>query len=101
MDAEIKEEWGLNDEEPEGAGAPPLPVEGEVLPPIQPMDVGEPQDIRCTDIGNGKRLAYLCGHEVAYCRERGAWFVWDGKTWKEDHNGVEVSRKAKQVAKAI
>ena len=65
------------------------------------MDVGDIGDIKCTDMGNGKRLARLCGYEIAYCRERGVWFVWNGKIWAEDHGDIEITRKAKSVAKTI
>lgn len=65
------------------------------------MDVGDESDIKCTDMGNGKRLARLCGYEIAYCRERGVWFVWNGKTWAEDQGNIDITRKAKSVAKTI
>jgi P4 family phage/plasmid primase-like protien len=65
------------------------------------MDVGDLDDIKCTDTGNGKRLARLCGNEIAFCRERGVWFVWNGKIWAEDRGNIEIARKAKAVVKTI
>jgi len=65
------------------------------------MNVGDLADIKCTDMGNGKRLARLCGHEIAFVRETKAWHVWDGKVWKEDKGEIDVTRKAKAVVKSI
>jgi len=65
------------------------------------MDVGDESDIKCTDVGNGKRLGRLCGYEIAFVVETGNWHVWNGKYWVEDRANIEITRKAKEVAKTI
>ena len=77
-------------------------LDGHYLTPIPDlMDVGDTNDILCTDVGNGKRLARLCGYEIAYAKDSGTWYVWNGKIWQEDKGNIEVIRKAKSVANTI
>lgn len=72
-------------------------------PPPLPdfMDVGDESNIKRTDMGNGKRLARLCGYEIAYVRETDRWHVWDGKVWAEDKGNILITRKAKEVIASI
>jgi putative DNA primase/helicase len=66
------------------------------------MEVGDyTDDITCTDLANGKRLARFCGNDLCYVVEHKCWYVWDGKKWAEDLGNVEVNRLAKDVAKSI
>src|ERR1017187_6905528 len=66
------------------------------------MEVGDyTDDITCTDLANGKRLARFCGNDLCYVVEFKSWYVWDGKRWAEDKGNVEVNRRAKQVAEII
>jgi P4 family phage/plasmid primase-like protien len=65
------------------------------------MDVGDYDDILCTDVANGKRLARLCGNDLAYVIEFNSWYVWNSRVWAEDKGNIEVTRKAKDVAKSI
>jgi putative DNA primase/helicase len=66
------------------------------------MEVGDyGENITCTDLANGKRLARWCGNDLCYVIERKCWHVWDGKRWGEDKGNIEVARRAKEVAKSI
>jgi len=56
-----------------------------------PTPEGEAQEhgfFKCTDMGNGQRMATWHGHQIRYCAKLGAWLVWDGKRWAVD----ELSR---------
>ncbi|MFC1661671.1 phage/plasmid primase, P4 family [Gemmatimonadota bacterium] len=53
-----------------------------------------------TDVGNGRRLVRLHGHQLKYCERLGGWFVWDGKRWARDERKV-VQAYAKDTAKTI
>jgi putative DNA primase/helicase len=39
---------------------------------------------RHTDVGNGKRLVHLYGHELRYLEADKKWLHWDGKRWSKD-----------------
>src|SRR5262249_3897164 len=53
-----------------------------------------------TDSGNGERFVKLHGPNVRCCPEYKAWFVWDGKRWKRDRQGM-VHRMAKKTARSL
>ncbi len=65
---------------------------GELAAPVEP--------IHCTDMGNAQRLAARYGAELRYCYGLARWYVWDGRRWAPDDNGV-VQRYAKDTATAI
>ena len=44
----------------------------------------------CTDAGNAERFVKRHGHTVRYSHKMRAWFVWDGKRWREDESGKVV-----------
>jgi len=75
----------------------------EVMPPdCGEMEVGDYDDnITCTDLANGKRLARFCGNDLCHVVEHKRWYVWNCKKWAEDLGNVEVNRRAKDVAKSI
>jgi putative DNA primase/helicase len=60
----------------------------------------EPEEIRCTDMGNGYRFARQHGEQARYCETAGKWFAWDDKRWIEDNSG-EAVRLAKATVKSI
>jgi len=74
---------------------------------VMPSDCGEMEvggyddNITCTDLASGKRLARFCGNNLCYVVEYKSWYVWDGKKWAEDIGNVGVNRLAKEVAKSI
>lgn len=39
-----------------------------------------------TDVGNAERFVEHYRNEVRYCEELGAWFIYDGRRWREDKN---------------
>ncbi len=53
-----------------------------------------------TDLANARRLAAQHGDELRYCHPQRAWYVWDGKRWKQDDSG-EVERRAKETVRSI
>lgn len=53
-----------------------------------------------TDIANAQRFARQHGEDVRFTPERG-WFVWDGRHWSVDDNGIAVQEKGKRTALAI
>lgn len=55
--------------------------------------------IRCTDVGNSRRLVRRFGGRIRYCPEIG-WLTWDGSRWTGDHRG-RVREMAKAVAQEI
>jgi hypothetical protein len=60
------------------------------------MDVGDVKDIMRTDVGNGKRLARLCGHEIAYVRETGR-----KRTFEGDYGSRALRRDSQVSASTI
>jgi putative DNA primase/helicase len=54
----------------------------------------------CTDMGNGKRLVALHGHDLHYCPPGKKWFIWNGKLYLPD-NGSEIMRRAKDTVQSI
>lgn len=38
-----------------------------------------------TDVGNARRLIQQHGPDIRFCIDRGAWFVWNNKTWSKDN----------------
>lgn len=55
-------------------------------------------DEHCTDLGNGRRLAYRHGPDLRYAG--GKWYAWDTQRWVRDANG-EVHRCAKETVRSI
>jgi P4 family phage/plasmid primase-like protien len=116
-----QEEWDATTKRPESLDVETIntpPMGNELTPvasvPVAPppavtlstdcgeMEVGDwDENITCTDLANGKRLAHWCGNNLCYVVERKCWYVWDGRKWAEDVGNVEVNRLAKDVAKAI
>lgn len=60
----------------------------------------ETGNFRCTDMGNGERLAFRHGRDLRYCAPWKRWLVWDGRRWALDHTG-EVERRAKETVRSI
>lgn len=55
---------------------------------------------RCTDLGNGQRLARRHGHDLRYSYPLKSWFVWNGQRWNQDSTG-EIERRAKDSVRCI
>lgn len=55
--------------------------------------------LRCTDVGNGARLAREFGDRLRYVHEWKAWIWWDGKRWIEDVGHAQEC--AKRVARLL
>src|SRR5262249_46263950 len=56
--------------------------------------------IRCTDLGNARRLVRRHGKNIRYSAELAQWFVWDGTRWVVDTSGG-LQRLAKAVSESI
>lgn len=52
-----------------------------------------------TDLGNAERLEKYFGDELRHCPERGGWFVWDGRRWRQDD--ASVRRMAQEAVRRI
>lgn len=75
-------------------GAPP-PPDGDELPP----------EARCVefplnDFGNGQRLIEHHGQNLIWVSRVG-WFVWTGRVWRADPDGIAVRRMAHQLTDLI
>jgi P4 family phage/plasmid primase-like protien len=94
-------------------GLPTHPVnsdEKQKLKVVQPSDGSndnnntgggaEPEEIRCSDMGNGFRFARQHKDKALFCYVSDKWSVWDGKRWIEDNSG-EAVRLAKTTVKNI
>ncbi len=67
-------------------------------------DEEEPEDsqrpLGRTDLGNARRLVKLFGDRIRFHTAWKVWLIWDGRRWREDHNG-QIVRLAKKVVAAI
>lgn len=70
-------------------------VDAQDPPDVVPAE----EDIRCTDVGNSRRLVRRFGGRIRYCPEMG-WLTWDGSRWMADNRG-RVKEMAKAVAQEI
>jgi putative DNA primase/helicase len=66
----------------------------------EPADEGVDAEIKCTDVGNARRLVKLYGHKIRFCHTWGCWLIYDGRRWAEDKTG-EIVRLAKATVKNI
>ena len=55
--------------------------------------------MRLTDSGNAERLIEMCGDIVLYCPPMRAWYIWNGRVWREDTNN-SIYQLAKKVARS-
>ena len=53
-----------------------------------------------TDLGNAKRLVRAFQHELAYCPNHSAWYLYTGKYWRQDDDGG-IHRRAKAAVAGI
>jgi len=100
------------------AGAPPVPLGGEILvmpPHLQNGSVAPPPDgapialaglppkrqLGCNDVGNANRMVEHFGDQIRYCRELKQWFVWDGQRWKADIGELSIQELGKEMARRI
>jgi putative DNA primase/helicase len=60
-----------------------------------------PDDLLCTDIGNGLRFVERHGEDVAYDAARGVWLYYNGKRWAEDIGAAYVQRLMQKIPQAI
>lgn len=60
------------------------------------IDCRRGRDYLQNDSGNADRLADLYSHELVYCLERQAYYVWTGQRWQFDFF-LEVERRAEQT----
>jgi hypothetical protein len=77
----------------------PLPSSQASAELMEVQDYSE--DITCTDVANGMRLARFCGNDLAFVEESKCWHAWDGRKWAEDREKIRVNRMAEEVAKCI
>jgi len=53
-----------------------------------------------TDLGNGERLAAMCGANIRYCHAWHVWLLWDGRRWRNDDSGG-INRLAALTVRAM
>ena len=56
--------------------------------------------LRCTDLGNARRLVAQHGQNLLYCPQLKTWLAWDDVRWIRDEDG-EIFRRAKDVVRTI
>lgn len=56
--------------------------------------------VKCTDLGNARRLVRAHGVHMRYCYAWRAWLTWDGKRWNRDDAG-KAMRYAKSTVAGI
>ena len=61
----------------------PVAIQGLDAPAAVPVD-------RLTDMGNAERLAHRHGRDFRYVNAKKAYFVYDGRVWREDDDGRMV-----------
>ena len=91
--------------EPPAATVAPAPAgkaKGKGKAKSEPALFGESWGpaIKCTDLGNARRLVQAHGAHMRYCYLWGAWLTWDGKRWNRDDAG-QVVRYAKSAVAGI
>jgi len=89
---------------PEDTSEPPR-TSPDAPPPAPPVDDPhgpfiEGAKFPLNDTGNGQRFAHYFGDDV-FPVPRVCWFVWDGKRWSRDPDGLAVRGKAQLVQKQI
>jgi putative DNA primase/helicase len=93
---------GLNPIIPQQEALATIKTGGLISSGCGEMEVGDySENITCTDNANGKRLARWCGNDLCYVVEHKQWYVWNGKRWEKDTGGIEITRRAKEIARAI
>lgn len=73
--------------------APVSVAPGEEIDGDGGMDTSE---FEKTEGGNAKRLVYIHGNNLRYCKPQRSWYAWDGVRWALDDTG-EPARRAKSV----
>lgn len=65
--------------------------------PLAPSSSSAPN---LTDLGNAKRLVRAFQHEILFCPNHGAWYLYDGTRWLLDRDGG-IQRRAKTAVSTI
>ena len=66
----------------------------------RPDRTDNPDELHCTDMGNGLRLVARHGDDLRYCERWKSWLVWDGRRFARDDTGA-VERRAKDTVRGI
>ena len=66
---------------------------------LKPYD--DPRYNSMDDMGNGRLFADVFKDVARYNTTSKQWYVYDGKIWKEDVGGMEVSKLAKRLSIAL
>ncbi|MFT3973308.1 MAG: phage/plasmid primase, P4 family [Amaricoccus sp.] len=91
----------LRSAEGDGASADPPPPE-----PPRPSDeddgslIDRSARLPLNDYGNGQRLVLHFGDDLMFVPRLG-WFVWNGKVWAQDFDGMGVRRVAHKIPSLI
>lgn len=60
-----------------------------------------PEELLCTDLGNGLRFVERFGENVSHDAARGVWLYYNGKRWVEDTGAAYVHRLMQKIPPAI
>ncbi|HEU0221433.1 MAG TPA: phage/plasmid primase, P4 family [Paracoccaceae bacterium] len=74
----------------EGAGG------GPPEPPAEPGPVARACSLPLNDLGNGQRLVLHFGENLMFVPRIG-WFVWEGRVWAQDFDGMRIRRLAHRI----
>lgn len=79
---------------PAGEGSP------DELDPVAIDDLRKGSEFPLNDYGNGQRFELYFGRDVIWVPRVG-WYVWTGKVWAKDDDGLAVRRKAQAIGRRI
>lgn len=88
-------------EAPPSAPPPDGPEPPESSPaPGESGEAPRPVQLPLNDYGNGQRVLTYFGEDLMFVPRIG-WFVWDGRIWAQDFDGMAVRRKAHRISGLI
>lgn len=80
-----------------------LDLTGKPKPELKPQETIKTEQKKafaCTDLGNAERFVHQHKGIISYCSIHKAWYIWDGKRWKEDTAG-KIYHLARQTVRSI
>jgi len=89
-------EFGADERDHPGSGQPPEPPQ----PSSDETPIARSAQLPLNDYGNGQRLVIHFGGDLMFVPRMG-WFVWTGKVWAQDFDGMRVRRFAHRIPPLI
>lgn len=73
----------------------------EYLSKFQELHIEDNSEYPLNDIGIAKLFYDLHGEEICYVVEAKAWYVYSGKRWAKDDEGLGVMERCKEFVQAL